>query len=94
MSFSVRQEVMNVDNDVGDVCRMPSINLWKLAGQSRSPIGEVIQWYWPLPAMVKALSGCDFLSSCICQKPDVKSKVEKIVEFARPMSPKLCYFLH
>ncbi len=66
---------------------MPSISLWKLAGQPRRPIGDVIQWYWPCLGMVKAVRGCDFSSSCICQKPDVKSSVEKIVKLALSMSP-------
>jgi hypothetical protein len=60
---------------------------WKEAGQPRSPIGDVIQWNWPFPGMVKAVSGCDCLYSFICQDPEVRSKVEKIRELARPMSP-------
>ena len=65
----------------------PSMSLWKLAGQPSRPIGDVIHWYWPCPGMVKAVRGCDFSSNCICQKPEVRSSVEKIVELALPMSP-------
>jgi hypothetical protein len=36
---------------------------------------------------VKAVRFWDFSSSYICQKPDVRRSVEKIVEFALPMSP-------
>ncbi len=65
----------------------PSIKRWKLAGQPRSPIGDVIQWYCPFPGIVNAVRGWDFSSRCICQNPEVRSRVEKIVEFALPMSP-------
>jgi len=33
----------------------PSIRSWKLAGQPKSPIGEVIHWYWPCPGIVNAV---------------------------------------
>jgi len=67
--------------------RTVSISHWKLAGQPSRPIGEVIQWYWPLPGIMNAVSGCESSSNCICQKPDVRSSVEKNVELALPMSP-------
>ncbi len=63
------------------------MSLWKLAGQTNSPIGDVIQWNWPLPGMVKAVNFCESLSSCTCQNPEVRSKVVKIVELALPMLP-------
>jgi len=63
----------------------PSIKRWKLAGQPRSPMGEVIQWYCPFPGIVNAVSGWDFSSSCICQNPEVRSRVKKIIEFALPI---------
>ncbi len=65
----------------------PSISHWKEAGYPSKPIGDVIQWNCPLPGIVKAVKGWDFSSNFICQNPDVRSKVEKILEFARPMSP-------
>ncbi len=60
---------------------------WKLTGQPRRPMGNVIHWYWPCPGIVKAVSDCDLSSSCILQNPEVRSNVEKIVEFACPMLP-------
>jgi len=66
---------------------VPSPYCWKLAGHPRRPIGEVTQWYCPLPGMVNAVRGWESSSNCICQKPEVRSRVEKMVEFARPMSP-------
>ncbi len=65
---------------------MPSMSRWKEAGQPSSPIGEVTQWNCPFPGIVKAVSGWDFSSSFICQNPEVRSRVEKMREFARPMS--------
>ncbi len=65
----------------------PSIGHWKLAGQPSNLIGDMIHWNWSWHGIAKAMSCCDFLSNCICQKPDVRSKVEKMVEFACPMSP-------
>ena len=32
-----------------------SISRWKLAGQPRSPIGDVTHWYWPMPGTVNAV---------------------------------------
>ncbi len=61
------------------------MSLCKLAGQPKRPIGDVIQWNWPLPGMVKAVNFCESLSSCICQNPEVRSKVVKIVESALQM---------
>jgi hypothetical protein len=37
--------------------------------------------------MVKAVNFWESSSSCICQKPEVRSKVVKMVELARPMLP-------
>jgi hypothetical protein len=65
-----------------------SISRWKLAGQPSRPIGEVTQANWPLPGIVKAVRGCESSSNFICQNPEVRSRVEKMVEFARPMSPR------
>jgi hypothetical protein len=50
-------------------------------------IGEVTDWNCPLPGIVKAVRRCDCLSSFIYQKPEVRSTVEKMLEFDRPMSP-------
>ncbi len=50
-------------------------------------MGEVTHANCPFPGIVNAVSGCESLSSFICQNPDVKSSVEKMVEFALPMSP-------
>ncbi len=65
----------------------PSIKGWKLAGQPSRTIGDVIQWYCPWPEIANAVRCCDFSSSCICQNPDITSRVEKRVELALPMSP-------
>ncbi len=65
----------------------PSNSHWKLAGQPKSAMGEVIQWNWPLPGMLKAVSFWESSSSCICQKPEVRSNVVNIIELALPMSP-------
>jgi len=51
----------------------PSMSLWKLAREPRSPMGDVIQWNWPLPRIVKAVSFWESLSSCIFQEPEVRS---------------------
>jgi hypothetical protein len=59
---------------------------WKEAGQPNSPIGDVIQWNCPFPGIVKAVSGCDCLSSFIFQNPEVRSNVEKIRELAMLIS--------
>ncbi len=65
----------------------PSMSHLKEAGHPRGPMGEVIQWNWPLPTILKAVSGCDGLSNFICQNPEVRSSIVKICELARPMSP-------
>ncbi len=65
----------------------PSMSLWKLAGHPSRPIDEVIQWNCPRLGIVNAVSGCDCSSSCICQNPEVRSKVENIVQLALTMSP-------
>jgi hypothetical protein len=31
----------------------PSMNLWKLVGHLRRPMGDVIQWNWTFPGIVK-----------------------------------------
>jgi len=41
----------------------------------------------PLPRIVKAVSGYDFSYSCICQNPEVRSNIKKMVEFALPTLP-------
>jgi hypothetical protein len=50
-------------------------------------MGDVIQCNCPLPGMVKAVNFCESSSSCICQNPEVRSNVVKMVESALPMSP-------
>jgi hypothetical protein len=60
---------------------------WKLAGHHDGPMGDVIQWNWPLPVMVNAVNLCECSSSCICQNLEVWSSVVKMVESALPMSP-------
>jgi len=67
--------------------RTPSMRHWKLAGHQRSPMGDVIHWYWPWPGIVKAVSSWYFSSIFSCQKPDVRSKKEKMVVLALLMSP-------
>ena len=64
-----------------------SIKLWKLAGHPSKPIGEVIHSNCPSPWIVKAVAGFEFSSKSICQNPDVRSNVEKIVNLAQAMSP-------
>ncbi len=64
----------------------PSMNLWKLVGHLRRPMGDVIQWNWPFLGIVKTVSFWDSSSSCIWYKPDMRSKVLKMLEFAQPMS--------
>jgi hypothetical protein len=41
-------------NTFGILPSTSSMSHWKLAGQPNSPMGEVIQWNWPLP-------NCQFL---------------------------------
>ena len=64
-----------------------SISHWNEAGQPRRPIGDVIHSNCPLSGIVKAVrwesSGC----IGICQNPEVRSRVEKIVDPAWPLSP-------
>jgi hypothetical protein len=64
-----------------------SINLWNEAGQPNKPIGDVTNSNCPTPGMVKAVNFLCLGSNGICQNPDVKSKVEKIVDPDRPISP-------
>jgi hypothetical protein len=59
---------------------------WKLAGHPNSPMGDVIQWNWPLPGIVKAVNFYESSSSCICQNSEVRSSVVKMVESALWMS--------
>jgi hypothetical protein len=87
LGVGVHQEVVNVDDDVLQVTEYSPMSHWKEAGHPRSPMGEVIQWNWPFPRIAKAVSGCDVSSNFICQNPKVRSSVEKIFEFAHPMSP-------
>jgi hypothetical protein len=49
-------------------------------------MGEVIEWNCPLPGMVNAVRFWESSSNCICQNPEVKSSVVKIMESACPMS--------
>ena len=75
--------------------RTPSMSLWKLAGQPSRPIGDAIQWNWPLPGIVKAVSCCDLSSNCICQNPEVRSRVEKNGWVCSPdIANALCDFFH
>ena len=64
-----------------------SINDWKLAGHPRSPIREVIHSNCLSPGIVKAVACLHCSSNGICQNPDVRSSVEKMVDLAWPMSP-------
>ena len=64
-----------------------STSLWKLAGHPNSPIGLTIHSNCPMPGTVNAVKCLDCSSSGICQKPDVRSSVVKMVDPALPMSP-------
>ena len=64
-----------------------STNLWNPPGQDLSPMADTNHSNWPIPGIVKAVYCRELFSKGICQNPDVKSKVEKIVEPARPISP-------
>ncbi len=57
VSVGVHQKIIDVK--FGMSRSTPSMSLWKLAGQHKSPIGDVIQWNWPLPGMVKAINFCE-----------------------------------
>ena len=87
MCWCVNEQIVNVYQNVFDIEQHSLISLWKLAGQPSRPIGEVTHANCPLPGIVKAVRSWEFSWSFICQNPEVKSSVEKIVEFARPMSP-------
>ena len=50
-------------------------------------MGLTIHFYWPMPGTVKAVKCLDCLSKGICQNPDVRSRVVKIVDPDLPMSP-------
>jgi hypothetical protein len=64
----------------------PSISHWKLAEHPKSPIVEVIQWNCSFPRIVNAIRCWVSSASFIWQKPEVRSSVEKMLEFAQPMS--------
>jgi hypothetical protein len=64
-----------------------SISLWKLAGHPSSPIGIINHPYCQRPGNVKAIFGTEFECRGICQNPDLRSSVKKIVDLARSMSP-------
>jgi len=49
-------------------------------------MGDVIQGNCPLPRIVKAIRGCDCSFNFICQNPEVRSSVKKILELALLMS--------
>ena len=57
----------------------------KVAGLPRSPIGVTFQWNEPIPGIVNAVNGRDSGANGICQKPAVRSRDEKTVDFARPI---------
>jgi hypothetical protein len=82
VSVCVDQQVVNVHQHIVMLQSTPSMSLWKLAGLPSKPMGEVIQWNCPLPGIVKAVSFCEASSSCICQNPEVRSSMVKMVEFA------------
>ena len=63
-----------------------STSLCNDAGQPSSPMLDVIHSNCPKPGNVKAVNCLDFGWSNICQKPEVKSRVEKITELERPIS--------
>ena len=64
-----------------------SMSRWNEAGHPNRPIGDVTHSNCPLPGIVNAVRCLAFSSNGICQNPLVRSRVEKIVEFALPMSP-------
>jgi hypothetical protein len=57
-------------------------------------MGEVIQWHCPQFGIVKAVKGCDSGSSFICQNPEVRSKVVKMDELARPIPDAFANLFH
>jgi hypothetical protein len=53
-----------------------SINLEKLVGAPINPCGQVCQWYWPFPGMVKAMKGRSKACNCNCQNALAQSSAE------------------
>ena len=64
-----------------------STNLWKLAGHPSNPMGDITHSNWPRPGTENAVKCWDSGVRGICQKPEVRSNVLKIVDPALPMSP-------
>ena len=64
-----------------------SIILWKEPGPPFSPMANTLYWYWPIPGTVKAVNCLDLASRGSCQKPEVRSMVEKMVDSDLPISP-------
>ncbi len=60
---------------------------WKLAGHPNNPIGDIVLLNCPIPGTVNAVKCLLFSSKGICQNPEVRSSVEKIVDPALPISP-------
>jgi hypothetical protein len=86
MGVGVDQQVVDVDNHILEVPEYTLHESLKRGWEPSSPIGEVTQWNCPVPSIVKAVSGWDFSFSFICQNPEVRSSIEKMLEFALPMS--------
>lgn len=64
-----------------------SMGRWKLARLPNNPINIITHWNRPMLEMVKAVYWLLFGFSNICQKPEVRSVVEKIVLPDWPISP-------
>jgi hypothetical protein len=84
VSCSVKDHIINVDQDIIDVSEHGLHSVfenWLDNPEVKSPRPL------PLPRIVKAVSGYDSSYSCICQNPEVRSNIKKMVEFALPMLP-------
>ncbi len=60
MSGRVDEQIIDIDNDIGDVPHNAfhkTLKAGRAARQPSSPIGDVIQWYCPFPGIVNAVRG-------------------------------------
>jgi hypothetical protein len=77
--WRMNQESIYVHGHIVNFSISFSISLWKFARRSNSPMGDISHLYCERLGCVNAF---------FCQKPDVLSRMVKIIDSALPISPK------
>jgi hypothetical protein len=77
--LGVNQKIINVDDGVGDVVKNLFHQALETGWASKEPHRRRDPLVLTLARLVKAVSGCD--ASCICQKPNMRSIIEKWYNF-------------